>query len=105
MPRTKQRLTMSELRVGIFMLAALFVFAFLILNSSGDFNPFEKKLRLKVRFASADGLRKNAEVQLAGVSIGKVEEVTFFRPTARTRNESRPNWQLCRRLITNRYQT
>ena len=71
---------MSELRVGIFMLAALFVFAFLILNSSGDFNPFEKKLRLKVRFASADGLRKNAEVQLAGVSIGKVEEVRFLPP-------------------------
>lgn len=78
MPRTKQKLTFSELRVGIFMLAALLVFGFLIINSSGDFNPFEKRLKLKVRFVSADGLRSNAEVQLAGVTIGKVEEVRFL---------------------------
>lgn len=78
MPRTSKRLTLSELRVGIFMLAALLVFGFMILNSSGDFNPFEKKMRLRVRFASADGLRKNAEVQLAGISVGKVEDVKFL---------------------------
>lgn len=78
MPRTKQKLSLSELRVGIFMLAALLVFGFLIINSSGDFNPFEKRLKLKVRFVSADGLRANAEVQLAGVTIGKVEEVRFL---------------------------
>ncbi len=80
MPRSKQKLTVSELRVGIFILAALLVFGFLILNSSGDFNPFVKKLRLKARFASADGLHKNADVQLAGVSIGKVEDVKFLPP-------------------------
>jgi len=79
-PRTSKKLTLSELRVGIFMLAALLVFGFMILNSSGDFNPFEKKLRLRVRFASADGLRKNAEVQLAGISVGKVEDVKFLPP-------------------------
>ncbi len=78
MPRSTKKLGLSELRVGIFMLAALLVFGFLILNSSGDFNPFEKKMRLKVRFNTADGLRKNAEVQLAGVSIGKVEDVKFL---------------------------
>jgi phospholipid/cholesterol/gamma-HCH transport system substrate-binding protein len=78
MPRSRQKITLSELRVGIFLLAALLVFGFLILNSSGDFNPFEKRLRVKVRFASADGLRPNAEVQLAGVTIGKVEEVRFL---------------------------
>ncbi|MBK6751405.1 MAG: MCE family protein [Acidobacteria bacterium] len=78
MPKSNKKLTISELRVGIFMLAALLVFGFLIINSSGDFNPFEKKIRLKVRFDSADGLRKGAEVQLAGVSIGKVEDVKFL---------------------------
>ena len=71
---------MSQLRVGIFMLIALLILGFLILNSSGDFNPFEKKLRLKARFVSADGLHPNAEVQLAGVSIGKVEDVNFLPP-------------------------
>ena len=82
MPRSNQKLSLSELRVGIFMFAALLVFGFLIINSSGDFNPFEKKLHLKVRFPSADGLRNNAEVQLAGVPIGKVEDVKFLTSDA-----------------------
>lgn len=82
MPRSNQKLTFSELRVGIFMFAALVVTGFLILNSSGDFNPFEKKMRLKARFVSADGLRAGGDVQLAGVKIGKVEEVVFLPPDA-----------------------
>ena len=80
MPRNQKTLSLSQLRVGIFMLVALLVLGFLILNSTGDFNPFEKKMRLRARFVSADGLRPNAEVQLAGVSIGKVEEVRFLPP-------------------------
>lgn len=62
------------------MLFGLAVLAFLILNASGNFNPFESKLRLKARFASADGLRDGAEVQLAGVNIGKVESVNLLSP-------------------------
>lgn len=79
MPQT-QSITMSQLRVGIFVLFGLLVLAFLILNSTGDFNPFEKKLRLKARFAQADGLREGSEVQLAGVHIGKVETVLLLPP-------------------------
>src|SRR5687767_1686979 len=82
MPRRQQKLTVSELRVGIFMFAALLVTGFLILNSTGSFNPFEKKMRLKARFESADGLHSGAEVQLAGVSIGKVEDVKFLAADA-----------------------
>ncbi len=82
MPRRQQKLTISELRVGIFMLVALLVTGFLILNSSGSFNPFEKKIRLKSRFESADGLHPGADVQLAGVSIGKVDDVKFLPPDA-----------------------
>lgn len=80
MPRRNQKLTLSELRVGIFMLAALLVLGFLILNSSGNFNPFEKRMTLKSRFESADGLHSGADVQLAGVSIGKVDDVRFLPP-------------------------
>ncbi len=80
MPRSKQKITLSELRVGIFMLVALLITGFLIINSTGSFNPFEKRMGLKVRFQNADGLRPGNDVQLAGVSIGKVEDVRFLPP-------------------------
>jgi phospholipid/cholesterol/gamma-HCH transport system substrate-binding protein len=80
MPPTQRNIGFSQLKVGIFVLAALLVLAFLVLNATGDFNPFEKRMRLKARFATADGLREGAEVQLAGVHIGKVEQVNFLPP-------------------------
>lgn len=80
MPATTKSLSFSRLRVGLFVFLGLVILGFLIINSTGDFNPFEKKLRLKARFATADGLRKGAEVQLAGVHIGKVEDVRMLSP-------------------------
>jgi phospholipid/cholesterol/gamma-HCH transport system substrate-binding protein len=80
MASRKQNLRLSELKVGIFMLAALLITGFLILNSSGSFNPFEKKITLKARFISADGLHEGSDVQLAGVSVGKVQTVSFLPP-------------------------
>jgi phospholipid/cholesterol/gamma-HCH transport system substrate-binding protein len=80
MVQTSRSQTFSQLRVGIFVLFGLLVLAFLVLNSTGDFNPFEKKLQLKARFAAADGLREGSEVQLAGVRIGKVSEVVLLPP-------------------------
>jgi phospholipid/cholesterol/gamma-HCH transport system substrate-binding protein len=80
MPPTQRNIGFSQLRVGLFVLGALVVLAFLVLNATGDFNPFEKRMRLKARFVSADGLREGAEVQLAGVPIGKVEAVKFLSP-------------------------
>jgi phospholipid/cholesterol/gamma-HCH transport system substrate-binding protein len=80
MPLTQKNLGFSQLRVGIFVLIGLAVLAFLILNATGDFNPFEKKLHLKARFADADGLREGSEVQLAGVHIGKIDSVNLLPP-------------------------
>ena len=80
MVQTRRSLTFSQLRVGIFVLFGLLVLAFLVLNSTGDFNPFEKKLQLKARFAAADGLRDGSDVQLAGLRIGKVSEVRLLPP-------------------------
>lgn len=77
---SNKNIGLSQLRVGIFVLFGLAILAFLILNSTGEFNPFEKKLRLKARFAAADGLRQGSEVQLAGVRIGKVDEVILLPP-------------------------
>ncbi len=78
MPPTQRNLGFSQLRVGIFVLLGLVVFGMLVLNATGDFNPFENKTTLKARFANADGLREGAEVQLAGVNIGKVTEVKLL---------------------------
>ncbi len=80
MPSTQRYLGFRALRVGIFVALTLFALAFLIINSSGDFNPFEKRMRLRARFANADGLRPGAEVQLAGIVIGRVEDVRFLPP-------------------------
>ena len=77
---TRRSFKLSQVRVGIFVLFGLGILAFLIMNSTGDFNPFEKKLHLKARFMAADGLRDGSEVQLAGVRIGKVESVRLLPP-------------------------
>jgi phospholipid/cholesterol/gamma-HCH transport system substrate-binding protein len=71
-------MTFRELRVGVFVLGALLLLGLLILNSTGDLSFLQNRTRLKARFDAADGLKQNAEVQLAGVPIGKVEDVRFL---------------------------
>ncbi len=80
MVESRRSFRLSQVRVGIFVLFGLGILGFLIMNSTGDFNPFEKKLRLKAHFMAADGLRDGSEVQLAGVRIGKVDSVQLLPP-------------------------
>src|SRR4026207_1545085 len=81
MPPTKKNVTLSQLRVGIFVLIAIGVLVFLVLNASGDINPFSRKLHLKARFVDANGLREGSEVRLAGVRVGKVERIVLLEPS------------------------
>jgi phospholipid/cholesterol/gamma-HCH transport system substrate-binding protein len=81
MPRSTRNVTLSQVRVGIFVLLAIAVLVFLVLNASGDINPFSKKLHLKARFGDANGLRDGSEVRLAGVRVGKVEQITLLPPS------------------------
>lgn len=81
MPRSKKSVSLSQLRVGIFVLVAIAILIFLVLNASGDINPFSKKLHLRARFADANGLREGSEVRLAGVRVGKVEKITLLPPS------------------------
>jgi phospholipid/cholesterol/gamma-HCH transport system substrate-binding protein len=53
----------------------------LILNASGDINPFSRKLHLRARFADANGLREGSEVRLAGVRVGQVDKITLLPPS------------------------
>ena len=81
MPPSKKTVSFRELRVGFFILGAIAILIFLILNASGDINPFSKKLHLKARFMDANGLREGSEVRLAGVRVGKIDEITLLPPS------------------------
>lgn len=81
MPPSKKTIGLSELRVGIFVLIGVVILIFLILNASGDINPFSRKLHLRAQFTNADGLRPGAEVRLAGVKVGKVDDVKLLPPS------------------------
>ncbi|HYY41920.1 MAG TPA: MlaD family protein, partial [Pyrinomonadaceae bacterium] len=74
MPPAKKTIGLREVRVGLLVIISIVVLILLILNASGDIS-FARKLHLRARFASADGLRPGAEVRLAGVHVGKVDEV------------------------------
>ena len=81
MPSSKQSVSFRQLRVGVFVLVTIVILIFLVLNASGDINPFSRKLHLKSRFVDANGLRDGSEVRLAGVKVGKVERVTLLPPS------------------------
>jgi phospholipid/cholesterol/gamma-HCH transport system substrate-binding protein len=81
MPPSKRTIGLSELRVGLFVVIAVAILIFLILNASGDINPFARKLHLRARFSNADGLRAGSEVRLAGVRVGKVDEIKLLPPS------------------------
>src|SRR3954453_15697639 len=81
MPRSNASISLRQVRVGIFVLIAIAILIFLVLNASGDINPFSRKLHLKSRFADANGLREGSEVRLAGVKVGKVEKITLLPPS------------------------
>src|SRR5512147_1148003 len=81
MPRSNQSVSLNQLRVGLFVLISIIILVFLILNASGDLNPFAKKLHLKARFVDANGLREGSEVRLAGVRVGKVERIVLLEPS------------------------
>src|SRR5688572_33472013 len=82
MPRSKATISFRQVRVGLFVLIAIGVLIFLVLNASGDINPFSRKLHLRARFADANGLRDGSEVRLAGVRVGKVERIVLLDASA-----------------------
>jgi phospholipid/cholesterol/gamma-HCH transport system substrate-binding protein len=81
MPRSTKTVNLNQLKVGIFVLISIIILIFLILNASGELNPFSKKLYLKARFADANGLREGSEVRLSGVRVGKVDKITLLPPS------------------------
>src|ERR1044072_4679598 len=77
MARTS-KIGLGELRVGLRVLIAIAVLIVLILNASGNLNPFARHLHLRARFTDANGLREGSEVRLAGVRIGQVDRIRLM---------------------------
>ena len=75
MPR--QKTTMSELRVGLLVVASVTILVIFILSVSGGLPFFQHNATYVTKFAAADGLKKGDEVRLAGKNVGKVDSVEF----------------------------
>ncbi|MGB9616477.1 MAG: MlaD family protein [Desulfomonilaceae bacterium] len=70
-----------EAKVGIFFLIGVAIFAYLwfrVLDIG-----FKEGFPLVARFKSAEGLSKDAQVQMAGIKIGTVKEVKFDPETGK----------------------
>ena len=67
----------KEFKIGIFVLAALVIFAYFIIKteSCSEFLSKGKRYPVMARFASVAGMHTSAPVRLAGVKIGLVEEI------------------------------
>ncbi len=72
-----------EARVGIFVLLGLIVLTFFTFRVSKWGLIAEKGYRLTVDFDSASGLEPKSDVKMAGVPIGKVEEIKLVGNRAR----------------------
>ncbi|HZT58278.1 MAG TPA: MlaD family protein [Pyrinomonadaceae bacterium] len=81
MPTSKKGVGLREVRVGLLVIVAIAVLIFLVLNASGDISPFTRKVQLRARFQNADGLRSGSDVNLAGVTIGRVDDVRLLPPS------------------------
>jgi phospholipid/cholesterol/gamma-HCH transport system substrate-binding protein len=84
MPRAKTSL--SQIRVGVLVVATIVILIVFILSVSGDIALFRKTVTYTTRFSAAEGLKKGDEVRVAGKLVGKVDDVTFG-PIPTTKDE------------------
>jgi phospholipid/cholesterol/gamma-HCH transport system substrate-binding protein len=67
--------TALQLRVGVFVLASLLVFAGLVYMLGRSAGLFERQYRLIASFGRTGGLIQGATVRLAGVPVGRVGQI------------------------------
>ena len=67
----------SELKVGIFVTAALVVGGIIVFVIGNRSSMFASKVEYEAVFDSVDGLRTGSPVRIAGIDVGTVEGVTF----------------------------
>lgn len=67
----------TEVTVGFFLILGLVAFAFLAVKLGGVGEIQRGHYILKARFQSSSGLKKGADVEMAGVAVGKVVNISF----------------------------
>lgn len=68
-----------EVKVGVVVsitIGLILVFLFFL----GQYNPFTKSYRIYVLYNFAGGIEVGSPVRVAGVKVGKVEQIRFFEP-------------------------
>jgi len=66
-----------QLRVGIFVLAAIALFVAFVLTIGSQTRFFQARYTLQARFTSAGGLQVGAPVRLAGYTVGSITRIGF----------------------------
>lgn len=68
----------KDLVVGIFMIAGFLAFVYLSLQL-GEFSVFslEENYHVNAEFDNVTGLKRGAAVEIAGVTVGKVSDITL----------------------------
>lgn len=67
----------TELAVGLFMIAGFLCFVYVSIKL-GDITIFEEEqYTLQARFGSISGLKRGADVEIAGVKVGKVMDIAL----------------------------
>jgi phospholipid/cholesterol/gamma-HCH transport system substrate-binding protein len=67
-----------EIMVGLFMIAGFLAFAYLAFNlGEVDVLSGSRNYTVKAEFANVSGIKKGATVQVAGVVVGKVTELSL----------------------------
>ena len=66
-----------EFSVGLFMIAGILCLIYLAVNLGGVSLSGDEHYVLRARFVSASGLKEGADVELAGVAVGKVVRIDF----------------------------
>jgi phospholipid/cholesterol/gamma-HCH transport system substrate-binding protein len=75
-----KQLTWTELRVGLFVLAAAALVVVVIFYVTGGGGVFGAKYRLHTYLPEVDGLAVGAPVRLDGVEVGNVENIAIAAP-------------------------
>jgi phospholipid/cholesterol/gamma-HCH transport system substrate-binding protein len=78
----KKQIALAQLKVGIFVMIALFLLAALILQQSWGLNWFKRSAKAVTYLTDVGGLKPGAPVWLAGIEIGRVRSVSIVPPEA-----------------------